>query len=1138
MTYDWLENVPSSITAIPTYSPDFSFLQSMQMKANQQYEQGFKEIKDSFASIFNKPVTGEEATKRQNDYKKKALDQMKAVAATDLSDPKNVMAAENIMLPFHEDGQLLQNISLTSHYQNQFQRQNSMKYSKDKDERSLYNPLVDSYLNTGLEELANTPMTADAYSKLEKRESIPVYDIDTDARDEFIKTFGKDGGIKTTDAQGNVMYVTTNGPKSVDAFKSFYLSVASRDKYTAQNRVLSTAKMELDLKDIKQRNPGISTEQATKLYGEQSVQGISKYYAGTIASYNKTALEWRQKNEALIPGGLDANGFPKDNNVQISPEVAAQVEFNKKQADQYQALSDKAQLDYSKDLGFKGNDVIKNSTNSEDYLKAVDFESDQYKKAIKDITDNPRDYVGKVYLSHAADKWAIGLASISSVEIKDSPITKAFNERADKQWEHQLKLAQLQGLNNQRDANNNFKTIESLRKAGMLTPELLEEYLPGGFDIGGDGYFNPNTGFNSNGVTNGTSGTKGLANPNIGSGTVAVTGTDIAKIPTIDLYQDEQIKTINSVNYKAFNSEGLLQMVSKDIIPGGMENTDILSLSGDLQNAITTGKYDMSKEGIARRGQFIKILNDNGLQQYTTGGLNSGPNQLRQGLMAFVTKENSEHIFQSVDPKKANLILTLAQNNLDMEKEMANYTKRETEYKEKLKDFISNDKTGIYKDLIDKKTNDFYTPENTANSFHLPTITVNELGSKSTKTITGDQFARLWNDKDLSLGLSRGTININGTEYEINNINGFDYKHSPATFPISNLSTRTPYQATHDLEAILSGKPPYHHAADGKELPYPNQLVPAINNGKSFYSVFGQPGTYKNKIAKVGEKVVGQMTEFASGVSGSAITYDMSGTGKDVNPTQKATGLAIYKEALLPGNQLKMYTVGSDKKMGALISPEMKKALEDHTATEAVLDLAESVTYHEFGPNGKPAVEVHFSGIDKGDKEKGLIGGQNVADIKKLGTMWIDVSPNAKGTYITQLPKAQMTYTYGQLLTDPTPVENNKFEESAGFKYKIMPDPNSKDANNKFTKAYIFTQHWKINPDGSVKMKNGVPEWTDEDRTPLNLLVGDRALSPDEIIQSKNRWIMTELEKRRMLVQGNQSKPPVQGGVRVGDIFK
>jgi hypothetical protein len=125
------------------------------------------------------------------------------------------------------------------------------------------------------------------------------------------------------------------------------------------------------------------------------------------------------------------------------------------------------------------------------------------------------------------------------------------------------------------------------------------------------------------------------------------------------------------------------------------------------------------------------------------------------------------------------------------------------------------------------------------------------------------------------------------------------------------------------------------------------------------------------------------------------------------------------------------------------------------------------------------------------------------------------------------------------LLTDKTPVTQNDFEEKAGFKYTIMPDPTSRDAKGRFTKAFIFTQHWNVNPDGSIKKKtDGTPDWSNEERVPLNLLVGDRALSPDEIIESKNRWVMAQIEKRRILAENNQNTPPAQGGVVVGDLFK
>jgi hypothetical protein len=38
--YDWLGNVPSSVTRTPTYTPDWSFIERMQGRANSQYIDG------------------------------------------------------------------------------------------------------------------------------------------------------------------------------------------------------------------------------------------------------------------------------------------------------------------------------------------------------------------------------------------------------------------------------------------------------------------------------------------------------------------------------------------------------------------------------------------------------------------------------------------------------------------------------------------------------------------------------------------------------------------------------------------------------------------------------------------------------------------------------------------------------------------------------------------------------------------------------------------------------------------------------------------------------------------------------------------------------------------------------------------
>jgi hypothetical protein len=1141
MDYNWLENVPSSVTPIPVYQPDFSFLASMQMKANQQYEQGLKEVKGKYDAIFNQPVTGEEARKRQQDYKNSALEQMKSVAATDLSDPKNVLAAENIMAPFHEDQLLLQNQALTSHYNTQFQKLESMRTSKDEKERELYNPWISTYLNQGLDQLAGAPMTKDAYSKLERREAMPVYNIDTDAAKEWSEIQGKGGGITTVDTNGNLMTIFTNGPKSVNAYKAFYKSVASREKYAPQQRAIAIAQMGQSIKDIKDKNPGVTEEQATRMFGENVVEDVTKYYAGTIADYNKTALEWRKKNNSLVP--LDPNGWAIDPaNIKLSPEKEQEYEYNLKRAKEYADLAKQTQDGFEKSYGVTIGDNIRYSSNTSDFLKLIDVNSSDYKRKVEDIVTNPRDYVKSISTDHDADRWAVGRASISSVEFKENPIAKAFNEQSNKLFDQQLKIAQFQLGAQQKQTGLDIKLLDELRKSGYpITKELLDQFDLTGEGIGvGGGMLGAATGFGGVG-TGGGGGLRGPAMPSIGSGTVTIPGTDVVKTPTLDVHRATQAMSMYTINKTAFGMDGILQMASDNVVVGGLSAPDLQLLSQDLQNSLVTGKYDMSSDAIQRRQKIVKILNDNGLQQYTTDGTQTGPNQLRQGLSALIHQDSTSSFFQTVDTAKTAMIIKIAQQNQEMENEMANYVKRETEYKNRLVEFINNDKTGVYKKLTYKKTNDFYTPQDAAEAFNLPTISISALGNpRNTRTITGDEFAKLWADKNLNLDIGRGTINLDGKEYQVNNINGFRYTSTPATFPVTEPTTRTPYHAVVDLDHVLHGKDPVSFTgAQGKPLPYNNNIKARIQDGHSFYSVFGTPGSYKEKIAKVGQNVVGEMSEYKTGVSGAALTYDMSGEGKDINPIQKATGIIVTKEALIPTNHEKVYTVDDDNKMKDVVSTEVKKALEDNAFTGTITKLIKGTSFHQYGPNGTPAVELVFQDKEKGD-DKLEVGGVSYESLKGLKKIWLDISPTAKGSYITQLPQAQMSYRYGQLFYDPNGLEQSDFEKNAGFQYKMLPDQSSKDpVTGRYTRMNMYTMQWELNDDGSIKMENGLPKfeknWT---TTPINLMVGDRAMSPDELYQKKNNWINGELTKRAILQQNHQSKPPTEGGRSVADIEK
>ncbi len=1080
MDYNWLENVPSSVTPIPVYQPDFSFLQSMQMKANAQYEQGFSEVKNTYASIFNKPVTGEAMNKRQQEYAKQAQQQMKAISAADLSDPKNVEAAENIMTPFYKDPLLVKNISYTSHYQDQFQKQQGMKNSTDPATRALYNPLVDSYLNNGLERLANAPLTTDAYNTIEKRESIPVFDLDSDVKKEWTDMFGKDGGIKTVNQDGMLMTITTNGPKSVAAYKSFYLSVAKRDKYAAQNRVLSTAKMENDFKDIKARFPGMPEAELNVEYGTEVVKGVTKYYTDAITSFKNTATEWNTKNGVLIE--VDKDGKPLHPEKVISPAMQAQIKYNNSMANQFKKMAEETTAEFTKKLGY---DPITGT---------VDPNSESYKKAVTDISSNPRDYISQVYMNHAADTWATGVGNISSVEMKANPIAEAINKQENERWEREFKEQQFNITAGLKDRALDLKTIVDYKRAGIPIPQsILDEAGIIGFDNSG------------NAITTGVGGTgtgagKRPVAPSFGSGNVTVTGIDINKLPNpINAFHQNQQGIINNINTTALSDDGFLNVLS--MVPDGMGKADIALLSNDLQNAIRTGKYTSDPAAQKRFNDMNKILENNGITNtLPVNGKYVGPNQYRQALMELTNKQ-SQVIYQAADSDKAATGLRLAQQYHEMQDQLATYTKKQEEYTTSVRSFIASDKTGVYKKIYDRDRGVLYTTEDIANDMPRSITALDENGKEY--TLSGRQLAGRWEQ-----GLGLGTIP------RITTVDGSPVKHEfAASTPAGGPGMKS---AVHTL---------YYNKSTGtwNALDQVNKYVD---------SKYGTPKEREELMKKASTSVLSKMNEYNTGISGASIDYDLS---DKENPVQRVTGEKLIGELLIPTNEgiYPMYTTGDDNKMSGVLSNELQSAMHNAKYRDGYEGLISGVRVTQFGPNGTPAAEITFSQDKPKDESK------ERSALRDTKSIWIDISPDAKGALLNQLPKAQTVFKYGNLLYGTDAVTSSPTEESMGFKYSIIPG--QKDTQGRSTSAKIVSSHWSINPDGTIRRKpDGTPEWTEEVDTRFNLMEGEHALSPDELMQKKNDWQMSILRKRQQLLkisEGSNSANGQPGWVTIGSLY-
>lgn len=1115
MDYNWLEQVPSSVTPIPVYQPDFGFLQSMQMKANQQYEQGFKEVKNAYASIFDRAVTGEEANKRQQNYKKQALDQMKAIAATDLSDPKNVLAAENIMSPFYDDQEYVKNIAFTSHYQNEKSKQETIKNSTDKNTRALYNPLVDYYIDNGIKQLADAPMTKDAYSKLEMRKSIGIVNIADIANKEI-----KDAGyIKTVDAQGNAMYITTNGPKSVEAYSSVYKAIAARPEYAEQNRVLSIARMEMEKDKFKRDNPNIPESEFNQQFAQNAIDGNIKYYTTAIADNRKLALEWRMKN--AIYQDLDTNGFPTNRETKVkSPEIQQNIFANLTRASEFENLAKKYEDIFTKEFGYVQTDASKFSTNPEDYVKGVSLESPIYQQRLNDIRTNTQDYIQNLYLNHDADAFAKSIANISSVELKVNPVQQEANRQAAEVYKEYLSSYKAQTAVEQKQETIDLKAIEEKRKLGLpLEQEDIDKMYGTGFD------------------------TKSLATPigekgqgiDLGSGKVGFSGTALKKISTIEAFNAAKAQKVINMNTIAFGSDGMLQMLSDGVIPGGLTGPEILTLSGEYTKSLTTGNFSAASQPI--REKLAKLIN-NYHPNNKTYSANTNAEDVRQALSAITLTDATDPLFKTVDPKKQALVISMAQRNQAMQKDMQDLKNMISSYNKNLGEVLNNANNvkKYSKILVDEnegitKTDPNLTDNaivnadigNLRNVKHVPKyriannndvikilkpITVFNQKTNTYKTISPNELASAFTSglfKEGDIDISGGIIfQMNGEDYRIANPRDGSFWKTDKEQHNDKINFETAYRTLTNLT---------------------NRF------GKS--SEFSK---LKNEITSV---TVNKIPQFNTGTSSPEITFDLSGTGKDVDLAQKATGDALLNAIQSPVNVDKMYTVdGSGNEIKGSIPEEIKTAIFNAKFKDFRSDIAGSVTYIPRGPNGGPTIRINTQ-LGKGEKDKETIGTTKVEDIKSKSAIYVDISENAKDEILQQLPRTDVLQRYASLLTTSDAIHQDDFEEKNGFMYTIQADPNSMGPEGKYTKVHVYTSEWQIDPHtGEYIMENGKPKYT-YPLTEQVFQVGVGGYSIDHICeQMKNNWIIKQMQKRKDLLEYYKNQPSVPGTSTIGDIYK
>ncbi len=437
MDYNWLENTPSVSgdfrNALPIWQPDYSFLQSMDMRINQQFDQGLQKIAGAY-SLFHQPTTGTEAAQTQQEMAKQAQEQMKSVSAADISDPKNVLKAENILAPFWQNKDLLTNISKTKQISANIQKAYSVRDSTDEKIRDQFDDRYVQLLQYQHNNLANAPLSEN--KSVEIDDWIPFHKVinNLDKHREDDK-FGIVQSFITGDGR---IATSGNGATSLPAFKT-YADSKLGSEYEAQYNLLGKLSKERQVSQLVQN--GLDRKSAQREVGMQMIPDIMH------------SLESRTKEYSDLIGMNQAQLDKINTEVQRQkgiPTATQQYNIDRLNKEMEQYGSRQGEIDKQ--------------------YKSLKDENGQ------SVIAHPEYWLGQQYRNDDINKWALGESGKTTMKYdKDEAFWSAATLRKDyydigQRTRHEKVM---EGIDQQRANIEGYKADIELLKVKAEHPEAF-----------------------------------------------------------------------------------------------------------------------------------------------------------------------------------------------------------------------------------------------------------------------------------------------------------------------------------------------------------------------------------------------------------------------------------------------------------------------------------------------------------------------------------------------------------------------------------------------------------------------------------------------------------------------------------------
>ena len=433
----YLQNSTDVFPQIDYATPDYQLMSTALGALTQRYNAGFNKLRSMYSSLLNSPVSNPETEKMRQMWFQKNNEQLKQYAHVDLSVSSNVSSAMSSFDPLVENRSFVADMNYTRQYQQQAAQINQYKTSTDEKVRKLYNPLMEEYVQRGVQQL-----------KTSKFDDIPSHSVrDYLAVEDpmsYLNAQAKEQGLKIVREQSSGMYIlkNTNGDAAKQDFSEWAEQLLGSGMYGEYyNRAASVTvdrMVDMKLREL----PGATREQALEQIGKESLPEIYKSHESYTNSirYNIAQID-SMKNSAINKYGS-----------KVPPQVAQQLQQVAQKRKELQAKLDDAE------------------SRPEAYAQAVN-------EVVQNFTRNPQGYQATLLRTRDSRTWASNYADVhAESEMRPDQVKLEMyqqqqqNYRQSRQFEHDMNKARLEHTFRLREKEYE-KTLEA---QGVMTQGVNE----------------------------------------------------------------------------------------------------------------------------------------------------------------------------------------------------------------------------------------------------------------------------------------------------------------------------------------------------------------------------------------------------------------------------------------------------------------------------------------------------------------------------------------------------------------------------------------------------------------------------------------------------------------------------------------